>query len=126
MPPFSSLSYLVLEELWLVMEYLDRGTLEDIVAEGEMAAVNQAERDLSVASHATDMLALSLQALDFPHSSQVNPREVKSSSILLAMDGSIRLPMDVPAPALIQVPVGIQEDMKTISQVSSQSGPLGM
>ncbi|RMB90819.1 hypothetical protein DUI87_32743 [Hirundo rustica rustica] len=68
----------------------------------------------------------SLQALDFPHSSQVNPREVKSSSILLAMDGSIRLPMDVPAPALIQVPVGIQEDMKTISQVSSQSGPLGM
>ncbi|NWX64162.1 PAK3 kinase, partial [Promerops cafer] len=68
-------SYLVLEELWLVMEYVDRGTLEDLVAEGEMAAVSRA----------------SLQALDFLHSSQVIHRDVKSSSILLGMDGSVRL-----------------------------------
>ncbi|NWZ73981.1 PAK3 kinase, partial [Acrocephalus arundinaceus] len=32
-----------------------------------------------------------LQALDFLHSSQVIPKEVKSSGILLGMDGSVRL-----------------------------------
>ncbi|NXB09142.1 PAK3 kinase, partial [Cnemophilus loriae] len=68
-------SYLVLEELWLVTEYMDGGTLEAVVAEGEMAAVSQE----------------SLQALDFLHSNQVIHRDVKSSSILLGMDGSVRL-----------------------------------
>ncbi|RMB95941.1 hypothetical protein DUI87_27581 [Hirundo rustica rustica] len=39
----------------------------------------------------TEIELKNLQALDFPHSSQVIPREVKSSSILLAMDGSVRV-----------------------------------
>ncbi|KAL2297173.1 hypothetical protein Nmel_013127 [Mimus melanotis] len=34
--------------------------------------------------------------------------------------------MDVPAPGFIQVPVGIQEDVESTSQVSSQPGSLGM
>ncbi|NXK71107.1 PAKM kinase, partial [Sylvietta virens] len=39
-------SFLVDEDLWLVMEYMDGGTLQDVVrharmAEGEMAAVSQ-------------------------------------------------------------------------------------
>ncbi|NXR43807.1 PAK3 kinase, partial [Hippolais icterina] len=39
-------SFLVDEDLWLVMEYMDGGTLQDIVrqtrmAEGEMAAVSR-------------------------------------------------------------------------------------
>ncbi|NXY39584.1 PAK3 kinase, partial [Pomatorhinus ruficollis] len=32
-----------------------------------------------------------LQALDFFHSNQAIPRDIKSSSILLGMDGSVRL-----------------------------------
>ncbi|TRZ04784.1 hypothetical protein HGM15179_022323, partial [Zosterops borbonicus] len=58
MPLFSSFSYLVLEELWLLLGYVDRGPLEDVVAEGEMAAVSWVMRDLSGASHATDTLVL--------------------------------------------------------------------
>ncbi|NXU65818.1 PAK1 kinase, partial [Horornis vulcanius] len=39
-------SYLVDEELWLVMEYMDGGSLQDVIretrmAEGEMAAVSR-------------------------------------------------------------------------------------
>ncbi|NXM04710.1 PAK3 kinase, partial [Tyrannus savana] len=39
-------SFLVAEDVWLVMEYMDGGTLQDIVrqtrmAEGEMAAVSR-------------------------------------------------------------------------------------
>ncbi|NXS08814.1 PAK3 kinase, partial [Neodrepanis coruscans] len=73
-------SYLVDEDLWLVMEYMDGGTLQDVVretrmAEGEMAAVSRE----------------CLQALDFLHSNQVIHRDVKSSNILLRMDGSVKL-----------------------------------
>ncbi|NXF01446.1 PAK3 kinase, partial [Smithornis capensis] len=73
-------SYLVNEDLWLVMEYMDGGTLEDVVtetrmAEGEMAAVSQQ----------------CLQALDFLHANRIIHRDVKSSNILLGMDGSVKL-----------------------------------
>ncbi|NXY39681.1 PAK3 kinase, partial [Pomatorhinus ruficollis] len=79
-------SYLVHEELCLLMEYADRGTLEDVVAEGEMAAVI-----LSFGPSSFFFLYQSLQDLHFLHSSQVIPRKIKSSSILLGMDGSVRL-----------------------------------
>ncbi|XP_068856218.1 serine/threonine-protein kinase PAK 3-like [Aphelocoma coerulescens] len=73
-------SFLVDEDLWLVMEYMDGGTLQDIVrqtrmAEGEMAAVSRE----------------CLQGLDFLHSNRVIHRDLKSSNILLAMDGSVKL-----------------------------------
>ncbi|XP_005062300.2 PREDICTED: serine/threonine-protein kinase PAK 3-like [Ficedula albicollis] len=73
-------SFLVDEDLWLVMEYMDGGTLQDIVrqtrmAEGEMAAVSRE----------------CLQGLDFLHSNQVIHRDLKSSNILLGMDGSVKL-----------------------------------
>ncbi|XP_062370425.1 serine/threonine-protein kinase PAK 3-like [Cinclus cinclus] len=73
-------SFLVDEDLWLVMEYMDGGTLQDIVtqtrmAEGEMAAVSRE----------------CLQGLDFLHSSRVIHRDLKSSNILLGMDGSVKL-----------------------------------
>ncbi|NXM50111.1 PAK3 kinase, partial [Gymnorhina tibicen] len=73
-------SCLVDEDLWLVMEYMDEGTLQDMarqtrLAEEEMAAVS----------------CECLQALDFLHSRQVIHRDLKSSGILLGMDGSVKL-----------------------------------
>ncbi|KAM4754833.1 serine/threonine-protein kinase PAK 3-like [Cyanocitta cristata] len=73
-------SFLVAEDLWLVMEYMDGGTLQDVVrqtrmAEGEMAAVSRE----------------CLQGLDFLHSNRVIHRDLKSSNILLATDGSVKL-----------------------------------
>ncbi|XP_074385899.1 serine/threonine-protein kinase PAK 1-like [Zonotrichia albicollis] len=73
-------SFLVDGDLWLVMEFMDGGTLQDVVrqtrmAEGEMAAVSRE----------------CLQGLDFLHSNRVIHRDLKSSNILLGMDGSVRL-----------------------------------
>nr|XP_054506944.1 serine/threonine-protein kinase PAK 3-like [Agelaius phoeniceus] len=73
-------SFLVDGDLWLVIEYMDGGTLRDVVrqthmAEGEMAAVSRE----------------CLQGLDFLHSNRVIHRDLKSSNILLGMDGSVRL-----------------------------------
>ncbi|XP_066427141.1 serine/threonine-protein kinase PAK 3-like [Molothrus aeneus] len=73
-------SFLVDGDLWLVMEYMDGGTLQDVVrqtrmAEGETAAVSRE----------------CLQGLDFLHSNRVIHRDLKSSNILLGMDGSVRL-----------------------------------
>ncbi|CAN8179426.1 unnamed protein product [Coccothraustes coccothraustes] len=73
-------SYLVDEELWLVMEYMDGGSLHDVIretrmAEGEIAAVSRE----------------CLRGLDFLHSKQVIHRDVKSHNILLGLDGSVKL-----------------------------------
>ncbi|KAM3658052.1 uncharacterized protein VK521_013782 [Ammospiza maritima maritima] len=71
-------SFLVDGDLWLVMQYMDGGTLQDVVrqirmAEGEMAAVSRE----------------CLQGLDFLHSKRVIHRDLKSSNILLGTDGSL-------------------------------------
>ncbi|XP_058681830.1 serine/threonine-protein kinase PAK 1-like [Poecile atricapillus] len=73
-------SYLVHEELWLVMEYMDGGTLSDVISktymsEGEIAAVSRE----------------CLQGLDFLHSNHVIHRDVKSCNVLLRTDGSVKL-----------------------------------
>ncbi|NXO46258.1 PAK1 kinase, partial [Locustella ochotensis] len=73
-------SYLVDEELWLVMEYMDGGTLYDVInetqmSEGEIAAVSRE----------------CLQGLDFLHSNLVIHRDVKSCNILFRRDGSVKL-----------------------------------
>lgn len=63
MPLFASSSFLVEEDLWLVMEYMDGGTLQDVVrqtrmAEGEMAAVSREVRDPACASRGLDTMLL--------------------------------------------------------------------
>ncbi|XP_064260630.1 serine/threonine-protein kinase PAK 3-like isoform X2 [Passer domesticus] len=73
-------SYLLGEELWLVMEYMDGGALSDIISksylsEDEMAAISRE----------------CLQGLDFLHSNYVIHRDVKSENILLRTDGSVKL-----------------------------------
>ncbi|XP_056369898.1 serine/threonine-protein kinase PAK 3-like [Oenanthe melanoleuca] len=73
-------SYLVDNQFWLVMEYMDGGTLSDLISkthmtEGEIAAVSRE----------------CLQGLDFLHSNLVIHRDVKSCNILLRTDGSVKL-----------------------------------
>ncbi|XP_031952057.1 serine/threonine-protein kinase SKM1-like isoform X3 [Corvus moneduloides] len=73
-------SYLVDEELWLVMEYMDGGTLSNVISktylcEDEMATISRE----------------CLKGLDFLHSNHMIHQHVKSCNILLGTDGSVKL-----------------------------------
>ncbi|NWZ74271.1 PAK3 kinase, partial [Acrocephalus arundinaceus] len=73
-------SFLVHEELWLVMEYMDGGTLEDVIYMTHMS-----EDEISTVSQQC------LQGLDFLHSNHVMHQDVKSLNILLRTNGSVKL-----------------------------------
>ncbi|NXL69673.1 PAK3 kinase, partial [Leptocoma aspasia] len=73
-------SYLVDKQLWLVMEYMDGGTLTDIINETHMS-----EREMAAVSREC------LQGLDFLHSNHMIHLDVKSRNILLRTDGSVKL-----------------------------------
>ncbi|NXR82995.1 PAK1 kinase, partial [Pycnonotus jocosus] len=73
-------SYLVNAEVWLAMEFMNGGTLFDVLRavyleEGQIGAVCRE----------------CLQGLHFLHSRQVIHRDVKSGNVLVAMDGSVKL-----------------------------------
>lgn len=73
-------SYLLKNELWVVMEYMEGGSLTDIVThsimtEGQMGAVCRE----------------TLQGLKFLHSKGIIHRDIKSDNILLSMNGDIKL-----------------------------------
>lgn len=73
-------TYIVGNKLWIIMEYMEGGSLTDVVqycilSEGQIGAVCRE----------------TLKGLQFLHSQGVLHRDIKSDNILLSMDGDIKL-----------------------------------
>ena len=73
-------SYLVGLDLWVIMEYMEGGSLTDVVTFNMMS-----ENQIAAVCRET------LQGLQHLHSRQVIHRDIKSDNILLSMDGNIKL-----------------------------------
>lgn len=73
-------SYLVEDELWVVMEFLEGGSLTDIITH-----TNLSEEQVSCVCRAV------LKALAFLHPQGVIHRDIKSDSILLTTSGQVKL-----------------------------------
>ncbi|KAM9294253.1 serine/threonine-protein kinase PAK 6 [Gastrophryne carolinensis] len=73
-------SYLVGEELWVMMEYVEGGALTDIVSQTRL-------NEEQIATVCKPVL----QALEYLHSQGVIHRDIKSDSILLTLDGRVKL-----------------------------------
>lgn len=77
-------SYLVDNELWVVMEYLDGGALTDLLV------TPAGETRMNEQQIATVCKSV-LKALAYLHSNGVIHRDIKSDSILLSTDGFVKL-----------------------------------
>ncbi|XP_063216784.1 serine/threonine-protein kinase PAK mbt isoform X2 [Bacillus rossius redtenbacheri] len=73
-------SFLVQDELWVVMEFLEGGALTDVVTHARM----DEEQIATVCRQC-------LKALAYLHAQGVIHRDIKSDSILLAADGRVKL-----------------------------------
>ncbi|XP_076464081.1 serine/threonine-protein kinase PAK 4-like isoform X2 [Babylonia areolata] len=74
-------SYLVNDELWVVMEFMEGGALTDIVTNSS----GMTEQQIATVCRAC------LKALAFLHANGVIHRDIKSDSILLSHDGKVKL-----------------------------------
>jgi serine/threonine protein kinase len=72
--------YLVDNELWIVMEYLEGGALTDIVLETVLDEFQMAT-----------ITKECLLALDYLHSHNIIHRDVKSDNVLVGMNGEVKL-----------------------------------
>ncbi|XP_053824452.1 serine/threonine-protein kinase PAK 4 isoform X1 [Vidua chalybeata] len=91
-------SYLVGDELWVVMEFLEGGALTDIVTHTRMSEEQIAAVCRSV-----------LRALAVLHAQGVIHRDIKSDSILLTHDGRVGTPRN-PPPKPPPDPLGSRPD----------------
>ncbi|KAG7857728.1 hypothetical protein KL939_002984 [Ogataea angusta] len=73
-------AYLMKKDLWVVMEYMEGGSLTDIVTHSVMT-----ERQMGAVCRET------LQGLKFLHSKGIIHRDIKSDNILLSLQGDIKL-----------------------------------
>ena len=87
-------SFLYKNELWVVMEYMEGGSLTDVVtanlmSEGQIAAVSRE----------------TCQGLDHLHRHGVIHRDIKSDNVLLSMTGDIKLSTSALSSLLPTLPV---------------------
>ncbi|OWK60792.1 Serine/threonine-protein kinase PAK 3 [Lonchura striata] len=73
-------SYLVNEVVLMVLEFMDGGSLADVISRERMAV-----------GHIATVCRECLQGLAFLHANQVIHRDIKSANILLGRDGSVKL-----------------------------------
>ncbi len=73
-------SYLVANELWVVMEYLEGGALTDVVTETVLTE-----------SQIAGICRRCLSALNFLHGQEIIHRDIKSDNVLLGMNGEVKL-----------------------------------
>ena len=89
-------SFLVRGDLWVVMEYMEGGSLTDVVTfsmmtEGQIAAVCREVSRSRRRPRPRKLTVQTLNGLQHLHSKGVIHRDIKSDNILLSLDGNIKL-----------------------------------
>lgn len=81
-------SYLVKDELWVAMEYMEGGSLTDVIDSNQLAEPQIAA-----------VLRECVKGLAHLHSQQIIHRDIKSDNILLGTNGEVKLSTSLVLPA---------------------------